>query len=455
MYKTSMIMNNNLRHIVFLLLSAWLIAMPCDSIAQTKKATTSKTQTTKKTTTKKTTSSKKTAKPAAQKKPLNRADYEVQQKEIQKRIKDTERMISDNSKSVLAQSRDIKLREEEIRHRRALLNAMQREIAALEQEEDSLTYHIDNLQRSMVAKKKKYTQAMRHLYRTRSGMEELTFVLSASNLLESFRRMRYLKQYSEWRKNEAEELEAQRLITEEAKIELSNARESRMKVMEGIERERALLAEKNEQQQVALRNLRSRGKELQSELEKKQKENREVQKKIQQMIEEERRKAEEARRKSETTAGQNKSKTTATSSPSKTSSSDVKLSGNFQSNKGRMLYPVDRNFAITRHFKEKNDGNVSVSLSTILDANACAIFDGTVLRVSRSSEDYTIIISHGEYMSVYSHLATATVREGQTVKARQAIGRIKEDIDERRGELMFWIYGKSEPENPEAWLMKP
>ena len=76
------------------------------------------------------------------------------------------------------------------------------------------------------------------------------------------------------------------------------------------------------------------------------------------------------------------------------------------------------------------------------------------MRCSRSSDDYTVIISHGDYMSVYSNLSSVSVKEGTKVKMRQAIGKIKSDIDGKRGELMFWIYGKSDAENPEAWLKR-
>lgn len=502
-------MKRYLRHILFILISVLLIAAPCDSVAQ-KKTTTTKTQTAKKstptkkttaapakktsTTTKKaapakkqttTTTTKKqttTAKKATsttktqtttKKKTLSRAEYEKQQKDLQKRIKATEQMISDNSQSVKAQSRDIKLREQEIGQRRALLVSMHKEIEAIAQEEDSLKTKIKNLQKSYDAKRQKYGHAMRHLYKTRGGYKEIQFILSAKSLFESMRRMRYLKQYSEWRKQEAIEIESQRVATEKAKEELTKTREQREIVMNGIEEERAKLTAKNQKQEQALNDLKKRGKELQEELAREQKENREIQRKIQQMIEEERRKAEEARRKAEEEAKKNsssekksssKTNSGTTSSSTKTSktktettyspSANTALTGSFRSNKGKMPYPVDTNFAFLRHYKEKNDGNVSISLSTGVNAHACAIFEGTVLRVSRSSDDYTIIVSHGDYMSVYSNLSSASVKEGQKVKARQALGNIKTDINGRRGELMFWIYGRSDAENPESWLRK-
>lgn len=483
------------RHILVLLISAMLLALSQEGYAQKKTpAKTTKTTTpVKKTTTpaKKTTTTKKTSTTTkktttAKKKPLSRAEYEKQQKDLQKRIKETEQMISDNNKSVRAQSHDIKLREQEIGHRQQLLNTMSDEIDAIAYEEDSLKTVISDLQKSYEAKKQKYGLAMRHLYKSRSGYDELLFILSANSMFETVRRMRYLRQYSDWRKQEALEIEKQRLASETAKNELSKTREERQEVLANIELERQSLAKKQAQQEAALASLKKRNQELQTELAKDQKQQAEIERKIQQMIDEERRKAAEAERKkaeaekkaaakssksttssSKTTASSSTSKTSATTSSGapKSSSGDaaktspapvnnVALTGSFRQNKGKLQYPVDASYAILRHFKEKNDGNVSITISSAKGANACAVFDGTVLRVSRSSDDYTIIIKHGDYMSVYSNLSSVSVKEGQTVKTRQTIGKLKSDVDNRRGELMFWIYGKTDAENPQAWLKR-
>ena len=459
-------------------MSMMLLATPQDSYAQ--KKTTKTAQTSKKSTPAKKTPAKKTPAKSTKKNVLSRSEYERQRKELQKRISETEKMISDNDKSVLAQSRDIKLREQEIGHREALLEAMHKEIEAIAYEEDSLQQVIKDLQDSFEAKKVKYGMAMRHLYKTRSGYDELLFILSSNSVIESVRRMRYLRQYSEWRKQEAIELEQQRQATAQAKDELSKTREGRQEVLNNINNEKVALSKKKQQQEVALANLKKRGKELHAELEKDQKQHADIQKKIQQMIDEERRKAaeeerkrqaaekkkqeDEARKKAASSKSQDsgakgksdKPSQNATPATPKTTpaSSASSLTGSFRQNKGRLPYPVDTGFAFLRHYKEKNDGNVSISLSTAVGANACAVFNGVVLRCSRSSDDYTVIIKHGDYMSVYSNLSSVLVKEGQNVTTRQKIGKVKTDVNGRRGELMFWIYGKTDAENPETWLKR-
>lgn len=487
-----------LRNIIVILIAALLMAGPVDVYAQQKKSTTTtktqsktqtKTQTKKqpakstakpaakkstakpaaKSNTKQTTkpaaksNTKQTSKPAAKSststpapapKKMSRAEYEKQQRDLQKQIAATEKMISENDQSVLAQNRDIELRKDEIGKRRALLVSMQHEIEAIRDEEDSLARTIVRLTEEFHGKQEKFVNAVKHSFKWRSGYDEWMFVLSAEDMMTGLRRMRYLRQYGEWRKQEAAVLEQKRIDTESVKERLSQTRADREKLMGSLERERQTLASKQRQQESAVENLKKRNKELQGELAMAQKKQREIQKKIQQLIDEERRKAEEARKN-----GGSKDSGTDGGSGKKESSliyyspaEVAQLTGSFRQNKGKMPYPLDANYAFLSHYTA--DGNYSINLSTSVGAHACAIFEGTVIRVARSSEDYTVIISHGEYMSVYSNLSSALVKEGEKIKMRQSIGVVKSDIDNLRAQLMFWIYGKNDAENPEAWLKK-
>ena len=383
------------------------------------------------------TSSTETAAPTRK---LSRKEYEQQQKELVRQIEATERMISDNDKSVLSQSRDIKLREDEIAKRQALLRSMQDEIESIRQEEDSLRHVIGRLKLEYQGKQEKYAAAVQHIYKWRSGYDEWLFVLSAKDLAESMRRIRYLRQYSQWREKEAHQLAKQRMATESVQEKLALTRQKREEVMNKLQKEKNILAQKQEKQEQALKRLKSKQRELKAALARDQKKQKEIQRLIAKMIEEERNKQTSGK-----SGSKGKGKSFDYSSPE-----SIQLTGSFRQNKGKMPFPVDSDFSILSHYTK--DGNYSITLSTSVGAHACAIFEGTVQRVVKSSEDWTIIIRHGEYMSVYSNLSACHVSEGQQVKMRQSIGKIKEDIDGHCSELMFWIFSKNDAENPEAWL---
>lgn len=379
--------------------------------------------------------------PSKPSKPLSRAEYEKQQRDLQKQIAATEQMISDNDKSVLSQSRDIKLREDEIGKRKALLVAMALEVESIRNEEDSLAGVIRKLKQEYKGKQEKYASAVRHLYKWRSGYDEWLFVLSASDFAESIRRMRYLRQYGSWREQEAHLLAQQRMATESVQEKLALTRQDREQVYANLQKERDVLAKKQKQQEDALNNLKKRQKELKSALAADKKKQAEIQKQITRLIEEERK-----------AAKKNNSSSSGSQGNAYSSPETKQLTGSFRQNKGKMPYPVDSNFSILTHYSR--DGNYSITISTVVGAHACAVFEGTVSKAVRTSEDWTVLINHGEYTTVYSGLSTCHVKAGDKVKMRQSIGVIKADVDGRRSELMFWIYGSSDAENPESWLKK-
>lgn len=413
-------------------------------------------------------------------KQMSRQAYEKQQKDLQRQIRETEKLISTNNKSVSSQRRDIKIREDEIRKRQALINSKHREIEAIKVEEDSLHREIRNLENTHSATQKKYASAMRHLYKWRSGYDELLFVISAKDLLEGMRRVRYLRRYGEWRKSQANLLEQQRVATVEAKTALAQVRADHENVLKEIDQERVSLAQKQQEQQAQLADLQKKNKELQTELSRDRKKMAEVEKTIQRLIEEEIRKAEEARRKAEEEARRKeearkareaKNKGTSTASSGKSNSSNSsrstvhntakvrkddaynKLSGSFANNRGRLPYPLDATFAFVDHYNPGN-GNSSIVLSTRVGAHACAIYEGVVQTCLQTNEEWTIIVQHGNYRSVYMNLRNVDVRVGQKVSTRQQLGTLKTEPESNRAELRFWIYQNANAVNPERWLKR-
>lgn len=442
-------MRTLLRMTAVVMTGLMLWSVPATALSQKGKART--TQTTQK---------KKTA--GKRSKRTTRAEYEKQQKDLQKQIEATQRMISNNDKDVRSQSRDIQLREQEIGKRRALVVSMQQEVEAIREEEDSLQRTIIMLHQGFRGKQKKYDQAIKHLYRWRSGYDELMFILSADGMMEAFRRAQYLRQYSQWRKQQALELNAERLKTIQAREALEKTRQQRMKLMASVTDEKNKLEAEQDKQNRSVDALKKKNKELQKALEQDRKKQAEVQAQIARLIEEEIRKEEERKRQAELAAqkqsgkqGKKSDKKSASSDPSQTvySPRDANLTGTFIQNKGKMPYPVDSHYAIVQRYNASL-GLTCMVLSVTPNANACAIFEGTVTNCMRSSDDYLIIVSHGTYKSVYSNIQKPLVKEGQTVKIHQPLGVIKTHPDGKSGSLNFWLYKGTSGVNPEIWLRK-
>ena len=373
-------------------------------------------------------------------------------------------------------------------------------MADLIKTKENLEKELEILKKDYAAKQKKYAAALQHMYKWRSGYNEAAFVLSGNGLIESMRRVRYLHKYSDWRKQQVENLHLERRATELATEELDMVRDLHRQKMSDIDKERAALTRKQQEQEAQVANLQKKNKELQTELDRDRKRMAEVEKTIERMIQEEIRKAEEAQRKAEEAARKKaeaearkkaeKKGTSMASSSSKSSSGSAssgktsgtsassgkstsstanstatsptyavddsykRLSGSFANNRGKMPYPVDATFAFVDHYNTAGNGNSSIVLSSKVGAHACAIYDGTVASCFSTSEEWTIIVQHGQYRSVYMNLSNVSVKVGQKVSTRQQLGTLKTEPDGKRSELRFWIYQNANAVNPERWLKR-
>jgi len=98
----------------------------------------------------------------------------------------------------------------------------------------------------------------------------------------------------------------------------------------------------------------------------------------------------------------------------------------------------------------KNNG---VDITTEPNSQVKAVFNGRVSKVmSFPNLNNVVIVRHGEYLTVYSNLDVVSVKEGQEVTTRQAIGKIHYNTDEQKTELHFEIWKGKLIQNPESWL---
>lgn len=140
------------------------------------------------------------------------------------------------------------------------------------------------------------------------------------------------------------------------------------------------------------------------------------------------------------------------------SSEDRRLSGSFESNRGRLPMPLAGGYRIVHRFGTNtvNDvkGHVTldkkgIDLQGQPGAAVRCIFDGEVSAVFGYSGTTVVIIRHGSYLSVYCDLASVSVSRGQKVSARQTIGKLGSD-----GMMQFQLRKGNTKLNPESWLSR-
>lgn len=97
-----------------------------------------------------------------------------------------------------------------------------------------------------------------------------------------------------------------------------------------------------------------------------------------------------------------------------------------------------------------------IDIQTTPGTTARSVFNGVVTRVFvMPGYNSSVIIRHGNYLTIYSNLSEVFVKAGDKVTTRQSIGRIYSDPEENnRTVLHFQLWKETTKLNPEPWLNK-
>lgn len=134
---------------------------------------------------------------------------------------------------------------------------------------------------------------------------------------------------------------------------------------------------------------------------------------------------------------------------------DMRISGSFESNRGRLPIPITGSYRIVSHFGQYNvEGlhnvtldNKGINIQGSPGAQARSIFNGEVSAVFSFGGSMVVMVRHGSYISVYCNLANVSVHRGQKVTTRQILGRVGHD-----NILQFQLRKETAKLNPESWL---
>lgn len=147
---------------------------------------------------------------------------------------------------------------------------------------------------------------------------------------------------------------------------------------------------------------------------------------------------------------------------SKLTPQDKLLSDSFKGNKGKLPWPTkygvitetfgEHNHPVLKGVKTRNNG---VDISTVSQAEVFAVYGGTVTKVlSILGANYTVIIRHGNYLTVYQNLASVQVKNGDKINNKQRLGILFADNEAENSILHFEIWEEMNKQNPEEWLSR-
>jgi septal ring factor EnvC (AmiA/AmiB activator) len=352
------------------------------------------------------------------------------------KIKEVEKIIDETTTKKTNTIGELNALNARIREQEKLVKSIKGELNILDSEIGENNDIIGALEADLKKLKKEYASMLYAAQKANNSTTRLTFLFSSKSFDQLIMRLRYMKQYGETRKLQAEQItKVQEELSGQVK-EIRVRREEKNKLLNDEVAATTSLTKLKQKQNSLVRVLEKQEKKLKKDLEETKKAVARLDKLIEDLIKEEMARAARANK------------------------GDIALlSNSFEENKAKFTWPVSSGF-VSQKFGRQNHpalkgvvvNNNGVNIQTQENEKVKTIFDGEVRRVAFiQGLGSTVIIKHGEYLTVYAGLKEVFVRSGQKVTTNQEIGKVFSN-NEGVSELRFQIFKNTTALDPQGWL---
>ena len=323
-------------------------------------------------------------------------------------------------------------------------NLLTREINANQKQISSLRDQLKYL-------KEDYAAMVVKSYKSKSEQSRVMFLLSSENFKQAYKRLQYIRQYTNYQKKQGEEIKRKTDQLQELNTTLLKQKKDKDKLIEENRLAKLKLEEDVKEHQKLMASVRKNMSTYASQIKSKQQEadkiDREIEKLVREAIAASNRKA----GKSETT-----SKGFALTPEARA------LEASFESNKGKLPWPVRTGVIKVRYGKQRSsiDNTIEINssgirIATDKNAKVRAVFNGEVLAVQGTKTGNPwILVRHGNYITVYKNLSKVFVVTGDKVVTNQDIGEVFTDPSTGECMLSFHVYKDSKFQDPAIWISK-
>ena len=322
-------------------------------------------------------------------------------------------------------------------------NLLTREINANQNEITSLRNQLKELKES-------YADMVVKSYKSKSEQSRVMFLLSSDNFKQAYKRLQYIKQYANYQKEQGELIKVKTLKLQKLNTDLLRQKKDKDKlVLENRQVKKQLEIELKEQEEL-MNSIRKNLNTYTSQAKKKQQEINRIDREIDRLIR-------------AAIAASNKKAGKSTSSKGFALTPEARaLARNFESNKGKLPWPVQKGVVKVRYGKQPSpiDRTVSINsqgvkIATAKGTKVRAVFDGVVSEIlAIPNANPIVMIRHGNYITVYKNMSKISVKKGDKVATKQEIGEVSTNRSTGETMLGFGVYKDSKTQNPAIWVYK-
>ncbi|TXE13036.1 peptidoglycan DD-metalloendopeptidase family protein [Seonamhaeicola algicola] len=307
---------------------------------------------------------------------------------------------------------------------------------------------ITNLRDELKQLKEDYASMIVKSYKSKNQHSRIMFLLSSNNFKQAYKRLQYLKQYTNHQKQQGEEIKAKTEELQSLNTNLIKQKEEKNKLIaENRVTQKTLEAERTLHENL-MQSIRKNLSKYTAQIRQKEREAARIDAEIDKIIK-------AAIAKSNKVAGKAASSKSFALTPE-----EKKLASNFVANKGKLPWPVERGVVSLRYGSQPSpiDRSLTINsngvrISTEKGATARAVFNGEVHEILKiRNVNPILIIRHGNYWTYYKNLSKIYVKKGDKVTTKQAIGEVFTNPTNGETILGFIISKGLNKENPAHWI---
>ena len=406
----------------------------------------------------------------------NKQDLETKRKNLIREIEQTDKLLKKTTRSKEATLDRYVALQKQIERRESLIRTLQAELVESEKAIERTAGVIESLNRDIQTMQADYGKMVRNAFRRKQLSNPILYILSAGNLNQAFRRWLFLRKYDQFRKTQAKAiLDTQNTLSRKIGS-LEASRQKQEGLLLALQGQKSVLNTELSDKEKLLNTLKKDEGRLREDLNAKQAAHEALNQAIERVIEDEiNKKVQAARRPKVNAAPSTPTSPPPAALPSSTDNTaatddsdetaeipDDSQSVEFRQNQGRLPWPVDNGF-ISRGFgRQKHPTlrnieitNNGVDIRTDESSVVRAIYGGKVAGVQFiPGHDYTVILQHGNYYTVYSNLSETKLSKGDQVAAKQLLGRVSNNPITGASELHFELWHQKKRLNPAGWIKK-
>lgn len=376
-----------------------------------------------------------------------RKELENRRYKLNKQINKVNTLLFKTKKEKSNALDDLKDINQKITVRESLIETINLEIEELSKEIKQNEKKLVKYNTELASLKEDYAAMVFKSYKSKSQQSKTMFLLSSKSFYQAYKRIKYMEQYTEFRKKQGEKIVSQTQAIEKFNDSLSRKKKSKKQLIGQEEKQKNYIEDDKKNQEELVTKIKTQESKYKKELQNKIKEEKNVAKKLDKLIREAIAKANKAK------------KGTSKKGELLLNAAEKSLKANFEQNKGKLPWPLNglitRKYGVQPHptFRGISINSTGLHIRGKKGDKAKSIFNGKVLAIHLLSKGRkAVLIQHGDYITTYNNLEEVFVKKGNTVKTGDSIGRIFTDKVTGKTNLVFILYKNDTRLNPSDWI---